>query len=191
LREELGREPVDPIVSGRAIRAAPSVRTAASRGASRKRLTAPVSQKAVLFPARRGAALWCFSGQRAEALIVEVRRASDGMQHSRPHLHDRGDLRPGRCPHDVDDLKQPRPRVIAERDLVAKLHGPRHQRNTEALAAGVSTFELSRVMGTSLAMIDIHCGHLARDSEESIRARLDARSRQSGAYLASEGEGED
>jgi hypothetical protein len=39
----------------------------------------------------------------------------------------------------------------------------------------VSTFELSRVMGTSLAMIDIHYGHFARDTEESIRARLDAR----------------
>ena len=57
--------------------------------------------------------------------------------------------------------------------------GPYHLRHTfatEALAAGVSTFELSRVMGTSLGMIDRHYGHLARDSEESIRARLDARS---------------
>ena len=56
--------------------------------------------------------------------------------------------------------------------------GPYHLRHTfatEALAAGVSTFELARVMGTSLAMIDRTYGHLARDSEESIRARLDAR----------------
>ena len=46
--------------------------------------------------------------------------------------------------------------------------GPYHLRHTfatEALAAGVSTFELSRVMGTSLEMIDKHYGHLARDSE--------------------------
>jgi len=43
-------------------------------------------------------------------------------------------------------------------------------------------------MGTSIAMIDQHYGHLARDSEESIRARLDARSRPSGGYLASESE---
>ena len=57
---------------------------------------------------------------------------------------------------------------------------------SEALAAGVSTFELSRVMGTSIQMIDTHYGHLARDSEDSIRARLDARSAQSGVYLASE-----
>ena len=62
----------------------------------------------------------------------------------------------------------------------------RHTFATQALAAGVSTFESSRVMGTSLQMIDTHYGHLARDSEESIRARLDARSAQSGVYLASE-----
>ena len=69
--------------------------------------------------------------------------------------------------------------------------GPYHLRHTfatEALAAGVSTFELSRVMGTSIQMIDEHYGHLARDSEDSIRARLDARSGQSGVYLASDSE---
>jgi len=62
----------------------------------------------------------------------------------------------------------------------------RHTFATEALAADVSTFELSRVMGTSLQMIDQHYGHLARDSEGSIRARLDARSAQSGVHLASD-----
>ena len=41
----------------------------------------------------------------------------------------------------------------------------RHTFATEALAAGVSTFELARLMGTSLAMIDRTYGHLARDSE--------------------------
>ena len=56
--------------------------------------------------------------------------------------------------------------------------GPYHLRHTfatEALAAGVSIFELARVMGTSVKMIDRTYGHLARDSEEAIRARLDAR----------------
>jgi hypothetical protein len=38
----------------------------------------------------------------------------------------------------------------------------RHTFATEALAAGVSTFELARVIGTSIAMIDRHYGHLAR-----------------------------
>ena len=51
----------------------------------------------------------------------------------------------------------------------------RHTFATEALAAAISIFELARVMGTSVAMIDRTYGHLARDSEEAIRARLDAR----------------
>ena len=40
-------------------------------------------------------------------------------------------------------------------------------------------------------MIDTHYGHVGRDSEDSIRARLDARSTQSGVYPASQGEQED
>ena len=57
--------------------------------------------------------------------------------------------------------------------------GPYHLRHTfatEALAAGVSIFELARLMGTSVKMIDGTYGHLARDSEDAIRARLDGRS---------------
>ena len=68
--------------------------------------------------------------------------------------------------------------------------GPYHRRHTfatEAPAAGVSTFELSRLMGTSIS-IDRHYGHLARDSEESIRARLNAGSNRSGVFLASDAE---
>ena len=52
----------------------------------------------------------------------------------------------------------------------------RHTFATEALAAGVSIFELARLMGTSVAMIDRTYGHLAHDSEGAIRARLDTRS---------------
>ena len=71
--------------------------------------------------------------------------------------------------------------------------GPYHLRHTfatEALAAGVSIFELSRVMGASVKEIDRTYGHLARDSEDTIRARLDARSDRSGVFLAS-AEGDD
>jgi integrase len=67
--------------------------------------------------------------------------------------------------------------------------GPYHLRHTfatEALAAGVSTFELARLMGTSIAMIDRTYGHLARDSEDAIRALLDARSGRDGVEMASE-----
>jgi len=56
----------------------------------------------------------------------------------------------------------------------------RHTFATEALAAGISTFELARVMGTSLEMIDQHYGHLAHDSEDQIRARLNARQARKG-----------
>ena len=61
----------------------------------------------------------------------------------------------------------------------------RHTFATEALAAGVSIVELARLMGTSVAMIDRTYGHLARDSEASIRARLDARRDRLGVDLTS------
>jgi integrase len=50
----------------------------------------------------------------------------------------------------------------------------RHTFATQALAAGVSTFELARVMGTSIEMIDRTYGHLVHDAYDSIRARLEA-----------------
>jgi integrase len=56
--------------------------------------------------------------------------------------------------------------------------GPYHMRHTfatEAPAAGVSIFELARVMGASVKEIDRTYGHLARDSEDAIRRRLEAR----------------
>jgi len=60
----------------------------------------------------------------------------------------------------------------------------RHTFATEALAAGISIFELARIMGTGVKMIDRTYGHLARDSEQAIRARLDARAARSGHELA-------
>jgi hypothetical protein len=43
-----------------------------------------------------------------------------------------------------------------------------------ALRAGVPVFALSRFMGTSIAMIDLHYGHLALDSHEHAVSLLDA-----------------
>jgi hypothetical protein len=43
-------------------------------------------------------------------------------------------------------------------------------------------------MGTSVAMIDRTYGHLARDSEDSIRLRLEARADRSGVEVVSGGE---
>jgi integrase len=71
--------------------------------------------------------------------------------------------------------------------------GPYHLRHTfatEALAAGVSIFELARLMGTSVKMIDRTYGHLARDSEEAIRARLDARRGRSDVLRTPSAEGD-
>ena len=57
--------------------------------------------------------------------------------------------------------------------------GPYHLRHTfatEALAAGVSIFQLSRLMGASVKTIDRTYGHLAHDSEDHLRDLLASRS---------------
>jgi integrase len=66
----------------------------------------------------------------------------------------------------------------------------RHTFATDALAEGITTFELARLMGTSTRMIDRTYGHLARGSEDSIRARLDAKSARSGVLVASGDDGD-
>jgi integrase len=55
-----------------------------------------------------------------------------------------------------------------------RIYDLRHTFATFALRAGISTFELSRCMGTSLGMIDRHYGHLARDGREHAIKLLDA-----------------
>jgi integrase len=64
----------------------------------------------------------------------------------------------------------------------------RHTFATEVLAAGISIFELARIMGASVKTIDKHYGHLARDSDAAIRARLDARNGRSGVDVATAAE---
>jgi integrase len=50
----------------------------------------------------------------------------------------------------------------------------RHTFATTALAAGISLFDLSRFMGTSIEQIDKTYGHLAAGSEQAALAKLDA-----------------
>jgi integrase len=50
----------------------------------------------------------------------------------------------------------------------------RHTFASNALAAGISLFDLSRFMGTSIEMINRTYGHLAEGSEQAARAKLDA-----------------
>jgi len=54
-----------------------------------------------------------------------------------------------------------------------RIYDLRHTFATFALRAGVSTFDLSRYMGTSLAMNYRHYGHLARDGREHAIRLLD------------------
>jgi integrase len=54
------------------------------------------------------------------------------------------------------------------------LYDLRHTYATFALRAGVPVFAISRFMGSSIAMIDHHYGHLAHDSREHAVSLLDA-----------------
>jgi hypothetical protein len=54
------------------------------------------------------------------------------------------------------------------------LYDLRNTYATFALWAGVPVFALSRFMGTSIAMIDLHYGHLAVDSYQHAVSLLDA-----------------
>jgi integrase len=54
------------------------------------------------------------------------------------------------------------------------LYDPRHTYATFALRASVSVFAVSRFMGSSIAMIDRHYGHLARDRRAHAVSLFDA-----------------
>lgn len=55
-----------------------------------------------------------------------------------------------------------------------RIYDLRHTFASWALAANISMFELARFMGTSAKIIDQHYGHLVRESEDTVRAKLDA-----------------
>jgi len=59
------------------------------------------------------------------------------------------------------------------RPAAEDLRSQAHVRDLRA-CAGISTFDLSRYMGASLAMIDRYYGHLARDGREHAIKLLDA-----------------
>jgi integrase len=67
--------------------------------------------------------------------------------------------------------------VAAGIEPIRRPYDLRHTYATFALRAGISIFDLSRFMGASLAMIDKHYGHLARDGREHAVALLDAYAR--------------
>jgi len=56
----------------------------------------------------------------------------------------------------------------------ARIYDLRSTFASDALAAGVSVFELARIMGTSVLMIERHYGALLDGAGAGIAARLDA-----------------
>jgi integrase len=58
-----------------------------------------------------------------------------------------------------------------------RVYSLRHGFASNALAAGISLYELSRYMGASVRVIEAHYAHLLGDAEDAARAKLDARAR--------------
>jgi hypothetical protein len=56
----------------------------------------------------------------------------------------------------------------------ARIYALRSTFASDALAAGVTVFELARIMGTSIEMIENHYGALLQGSGAGIAARLNA-----------------
>jgi Phage integrase family len=84
-------------------------------------------------------------------------------------------MRGGRIDFRIFGRKHWRPaQTKAGIDPIRGLYDLRHTYATFALRAGVPVFAVSRFMGTSIAMIDRHYGHLANDSREHAVALLDA-----------------
>jgi integrase len=55
-----------------------------------------------------------------------------------------------------------------------RLYDLRHSFASNALAAGISLYELSRYMGASVRVLEMHYAHLVRDAENVARGKLDA-----------------
>jgi hypothetical protein len=62
----------------------------------------------------------------------------------------------------------------------ARIYDLRSTFASNALAAGVSVFELARVMGTSVAMVERHYGALLDGAGADIARRLDAYDNEAG-----------
>ena len=83
--------------------------------------------------------------------------------------------RGGRIDFRIFGRKHWRPaQVAADIEPIRGLYDLRHTYVTFALRAGVPVFAVSRFIGSSIAMIDRHYGHLTRDSREHAVALMDA-----------------
>jgi integrase len=136
-----------------------------------------------------------------QAGVVYVRRAyaNGRLKHTKTRLSDRAvplqakalealdrlpasgnpilfpNMRGGRIDFRIFGRRHWRPAQIkAGIDPIRGLYDLRHTYATFALRAGIPVFAVSRFMGSSIAMIDRHYGHLANDSREHAVALLDA-----------------
>ena len=111
---------------------------------------------------------------RAVPLQAKAVEALDRLPWSaNPILFPNG--RGGRIDFRIFGRKHWRPAQIkAGVEPVRGLYDLRHTYATFALRAGVPVFAVSRFIGSSIAMIDRHYGHLARDSREHAVALMDA-----------------
>ena len=111
---------------------------------------------------------------RAVPLQAKALEALDQLPASdNPNLFP--NMRGGRIDFRIFGRKYWRPaQTRAGINPVRGLYDLRHTYATFALRAGVPVFAVSRFMGTSIAMIDRHYGHLANDSREHAVALLDA-----------------
>ncbi|HEV7178060.1 MAG TPA: site-specific integrase [Solirubrobacteraceae bacterium] len=111
---------------------------------------------------------------RAVPLQAKAVEALDRLPASvNPILFPNG--RGGRIDFRIFGRKHWRPAQIkAGIDPIRGLYDLRHTYATFALRAGVPVFAVSRFIGSSIAMIDRHYGHLARDSREHAVALMDA-----------------
>jgi integrase len=55
-----------------------------------------------------------------------------------------------------------------------RVYDLRHSFASNALAAGISLYELSRYMGASVQVLEMHYTHLIKDAEQTARTKLDA-----------------
>jgi integrase len=56
-----------------------------------------------------------------------------------------------------------------------RVYDLRHTFASNALAAGINLYELSRYMGASVRVLEMHYAHLVDGAEDAARAKLDAR----------------
>jgi integrase len=82
-------------------------------------------------------------------------------------------------PFDVDNFRRREwgPAIVAAGvTKPARIYDLRSTFASNALAAGITTFELARIMGTSVGMIEAHFGALIDTAHDAILTRLEAAS---------------